>query len=168
MEYHGIHVALCTPFRAGGKAVDHRRLRALVNDQIRNGIHGLIPGGSTGEFPALTTDERRAVTETVCDAAKGRVPVRSLFGQNPALGRQLARTDPAASVKEMMTSTSSPTRTRSAETSIVALVDSSARLGKPRANRTSHGATNTAASGRPAKTAMRAPGTVTRAATRNR
>ena len=75
MDYHGIHVALCTPFRGGGKAVDHRRLRALVNDQIRNGIHGLIPGGSTGEFPALTNEERRAITETVCDAAKGRAPV---------------------------------------------------------------------------------------------
>jgi 4-hydroxy-tetrahydrodipicolinate synthase len=75
MDYHGIHVALCTPFRGGGKAVDHRRLRALVNDQIRNGIHGLIPCGSTGEFPALTNEERRAVTDTVCDAAKGRVPV---------------------------------------------------------------------------------------------
>ena len=75
MEYWGIHTALCTPFRAGGNAVDHRRLRALVNDQIRNGIHGLIPGGSTGEFPALTNAERRAVTATVCEAARGRVPV---------------------------------------------------------------------------------------------
>jgi 4-hydroxy-tetrahydrodipicolinate synthase len=75
MEYWGIHTALCTPFRAGGNAVDHRRLRALVNDQIRNGVHGLIPGGSTGEYPALSNQERRAVAATVCAAARGRLPV---------------------------------------------------------------------------------------------
>lgn len=53
MEYYGIHVALSTPFNADGSAVDHAKLAALVKDQIDNGIHGLIPGGSTGEFAAL-------------------------------------------------------------------------------------------------------------------
>lgn len=75
MDYYGIHTALCTPFRSKGAAVDHRRLKSLVNDQIGNGIHGLVTCGSTGEFPALTNEERRAVSETVCEAARGRVPV---------------------------------------------------------------------------------------------
>ena len=75
MDYYGIHTALCTPFHGKAMAVDHRRLKSLVNDQIRNGIHGLVSCGSTGEFPALTNAERRAVSATVCAAARGRVPV---------------------------------------------------------------------------------------------
>ena len=75
MEYYGIHTALATPFTKTGRAIDHRKLRALVDDQIAAGIHGLVVCGSTGEFPALSGKERRAVTETVCKAARGRVPV---------------------------------------------------------------------------------------------
>ncbi len=75
MEYYGIHAALCTPFTADAAAVDHKRLRALVDDQIAAGVHGLVVCGSTGEFPALSGTERRAVTQTVCKAATGRVPV---------------------------------------------------------------------------------------------
>ena len=75
MEYYGVHVALSTPFNADGSAVDHAKLAALVKDQIDNGIHGLIPGGSTGEFAALSVKERKAVTKTVVKAAKGWVPV---------------------------------------------------------------------------------------------
>ncbi len=75
MDYYGIHTALCTPFKGKNAAVDHPRLKALVNDQIRNGIHGLVVCGSTGEFPALTNEERRAVGKTICQAARGRVPV---------------------------------------------------------------------------------------------
>ena len=75
MDYYGIHTALCTPFHGKAMAVDHRRLKALVNDQIKEGIHGLVTCGSTGEFPALSNEERRAVSATVCEAARGRVPV---------------------------------------------------------------------------------------------
>lgn len=75
IEYYGVHVALATPFTKTGRAIDHRKLKALVDDQIAHGIHGLVVCGSTGEFPALTGDERRAVAQTVCKAAKGRVPV---------------------------------------------------------------------------------------------
>jgi 4-hydroxy-tetrahydrodipicolinate synthase len=47
----------------------------LVDWQIKQGIHGLIPLGSTGEFLSLTDDEQAAVAETAIKAAKGRVPV---------------------------------------------------------------------------------------------
>ena len=75
MDYYGIHTALCTPFKGKNATVDHARLKALVNDQIGNGIHGLVTCGSTGEFPALTNEERRAVSKTICEATRGRVPV---------------------------------------------------------------------------------------------
>ena len=72
---HGLLTALVTPFTADGEAVDEATLRALVEHNIGCGVHGLVPGGSTGEFPALSNAERRQVTEIVVDQAAGRVPV---------------------------------------------------------------------------------------------
>jgi dihydrodipicolinate synthase/N-acetylneuraminate lyase len=47
----------------------------LVNFLIERGIHGLFPGGTTGELPLLTLPERRLLAENVVDAANGRIPV---------------------------------------------------------------------------------------------
>jgi 4-hydroxy-tetrahydrodipicolinate synthase len=66
---------MATPFTAGGEKVDEPALRALTDRTLTAGVHGLVPCGSTGEFPALTDDERRAVTEIVIDQAAGRAPV---------------------------------------------------------------------------------------------
>jgi Dihydrodipicolinate synthase/N-acetylneuraminate lyase len=49
---------------ADGKKVDEAALRRLVDFQIEEGIHGLIPLGSTGEFLSVTPDERRQIVET--------------------------------------------------------------------------------------------------------
>lgn len=70
----GILAAISTPFAADG-SVDEARLREHVDFLIDNGLHGLTPNGSTGEFAALTTAERKLVNEVVIDQAKGRVPV---------------------------------------------------------------------------------------------
>jgi len=66
---------LVTPFTDDGARIDTARLRRLVEFQISEGIHGLVPLGSTGEFLSLTRDERAEVVETVVYAADGRVPV---------------------------------------------------------------------------------------------
>jgi 4-hydroxy-tetrahydrodipicolinate synthase len=71
----GAYTVLVTPFTHDARQVDHAALRRLVAFQIDQGIDGLIPLGSTGEFLSLTRDERTAVIETVIDAAGGRVPV---------------------------------------------------------------------------------------------
>ena len=71
----GILSAMSTPFTAGGEAVDERVLRDLTEHTIGAGAHGLVPGGSTGEFAAMSGDERRRVLEVVLDQAAGRVPV---------------------------------------------------------------------------------------------
>lgn len=75
MSWRGTYTVLITPFTADGGAVDVPALRQLVNWQIEQGIHGLIPLGSTGEFLSMTPDERRLVIETCVTAAAGRVPV---------------------------------------------------------------------------------------------
>lgn len=71
----GILSAMSTPFTPGGEAVDERALRDLAEHTIGAGAHGLVPGGSTGEFASMSGDERRKVLEVVLDQAAGRVPV---------------------------------------------------------------------------------------------
>ena len=71
--------ALATPFTADG-SVDEALLRKVVDRSIDGGVHGVVACGSTGEFSALTLDERRMVVETVVDQAAGRVPVIAQTG----------------------------------------------------------------------------------------
>jgi 4-hydroxy-tetrahydrodipicolinate synthase len=71
----GILVALVTPFTADGSEIDAAALERHVDRLVAAGVHGLVPGGSTGEFVALTFDERKQLTELCVKAAAGRVPV---------------------------------------------------------------------------------------------
>ena len=75
----GILAAVSTPFGADGQ-VDEGRLRDHVDFLIDNGLHGLVPCGSTGEFAALTVEERKRVNEVVIAQAAGRVPVAPQTG----------------------------------------------------------------------------------------
>ena len=70
----GCFTALVTPFDAGG-GVDFDACRKLVDWQIAEGIHGLVPVGSTGEAATLTLEERVAVVRLCAERAAGRVPV---------------------------------------------------------------------------------------------
>lgn len=73
-RFSGIYVAIVTPF-TDSMAVDYDRLSEHADWLIQNGIHGLVPVGSVGEYAALDDEERAKVVETVIDAAAGRVPV---------------------------------------------------------------------------------------------
>ena len=70
----GTFTVSVTPFDAAGE-VDLAALARFVDWQIAEGIHGLMPLGSTGEFLSLSNDEITAVAETVIRTAAGRVPV---------------------------------------------------------------------------------------------
>ncbi|MDN5763533.1 MAG: dihydrodipicolinate synthase family protein [Microlunatus sp.] len=76
---HGVLVALATPF-AADHSVDVPRLRELVERTIDGGVHGVVACGSTGEFSALSSEERRLVVETVVDQTAHRVPVVAQTG----------------------------------------------------------------------------------------
>src|SRR5918999_59706 len=71
----GTYTVLITPFTPDGRKVDLPALARLVDWQIAEGIDGLIPLGSTGEFLSLSEEEKTAVAETVVRTAAGRVPV---------------------------------------------------------------------------------------------
>jgi 4-hydroxy-tetrahydrodipicolinate synthase len=78
--FTGIITALVTPFRRG--VVDEDSLRNLVEDQIANGIDGLVPVGTTGESPTLSFEEHIRVIEVVVQATAKRVPVIAGTGSN--------------------------------------------------------------------------------------
>jgi len=79
----GTLTALITPFRRGEVAYDD--LKKLVEYQIRGGIDGLVPVGTTGESPTLSHEEHMDVVRAVIAAARGRVPVVAGTGSNSTL-----------------------------------------------------------------------------------
>jgi len=77
----GCWTALITPFTTSGD-VDEKALRALVDWQIAEGIHGLVPIGSTGEAVTLSAAERDRVVRIVVEQANKRVPIMAGAGSN--------------------------------------------------------------------------------------
>jgi 4-hydroxy-tetrahydrodipicolinate synthase len=78
--FTGSYTALITPFKTG--AFDEAAFRRLVEWQIAEGTHGLVPVGTTGESPTLSHEEHKQVVEACIDQAKGRVPVIAGAGSN--------------------------------------------------------------------------------------
>lgn len=79
--FKGSLVALITPMREDG-SIDEKAYADLVDWQIKEGTHGLVPVGTTGESPTLSHEEHRRVVEICIAAAKGRVPVIAGTGSN--------------------------------------------------------------------------------------
>lgn len=79
--FKGSMPALVTPFTPDG-ALDLDTLKKLVEWQIDQGSHAIVPVGTTGESPTLTHEEHRTVIEEVVRAVDGRVPVIAGAGSN--------------------------------------------------------------------------------------
>jgi 4-hydroxy-tetrahydrodipicolinate synthase len=78
--FQGSITALITPFKNG--EVDEKAFRRLVDWQIDQGTHGLVPVGTTGESPTLSHAEHKRVIELCIETAAGRVPVIAGTGSN--------------------------------------------------------------------------------------
>ena len=78
--FSGSICALITPFREG--AIDEKAFGALVDWQIEEGTHGLVPVGTTGESPTLSHAEHKRVVELCIEVADKRVPVIAGAGSN--------------------------------------------------------------------------------------
>lgn len=81
IKFRGAYTAMVTPLDAKG-GLDEDGLRKNVEFQIKQGIHGLVPVGTTGECATLDYDEHKRVIEVTVEAAKGRVPVMAGTGSN--------------------------------------------------------------------------------------
>lgn len=79
-QLQGIMVALITPFTDDTTKIDEARLKAHIDDLIAAGVHGLVPGGSTGEFTTMSTAERKQLIELCVKFAAGRVPIVASTG----------------------------------------------------------------------------------------
>jgi 4-hydroxy-tetrahydrodipicolinate synthase len=77
----GCGTALVTPFRRDGQ-VDEVALRRFVEWQVSEGIHFVVPCGSTGEAATMTPAEQRRVVEITVEAVAGRVAVVAGAGSN--------------------------------------------------------------------------------------
>lgn len=79
-DFQGAFTALVTPFRDG--EVDFGALDALVDEQLAGGITGVVPCGTTGESPTLSSAEQLAVITRVVARVKGRAMVVAGTGTN--------------------------------------------------------------------------------------
>ena len=78
--FTGTYTAIVTPFRDGAVAYDE--LKKFVNFQIKGGVSGIVPVGTTGESPTVTHEEHLEVISSTIEAADGRVPVIAGTGSN--------------------------------------------------------------------------------------
>lgn len=76
----GCYTALITPFSNG--KVDADAYQSFIDWQITEGVHGIVPCGTTGESPTLSHSEHEHVIELAVEAANGRVPVMAGAGSN--------------------------------------------------------------------------------------
>ena len=79
--FEGSFVAIVTPFKDDG-SLDEGKLQELIEFQIENGTHGIVPCGTTGESPTLSHAEHDRVVELTVKAANGRVKIIAGAGSN--------------------------------------------------------------------------------------
>ena len=79
-KFHGAFTALITPFTANG--IDEAVYKKLIEWQIAEGIHGLVPCGTTGESPTLSHEEHEHVVDICVQTVAKRVPIIAGAGSN--------------------------------------------------------------------------------------
>ena len=80
VKIRGSITALITPFKNG--RVDEEAFKRLIEWQIAEGTHGLVPVGTTGESPTLSHEEHKHVIELCIKTVRGRIPVIAGTGSN--------------------------------------------------------------------------------------
>ena len=74
-EFRGAYTVMVTPFKDDNSGIDEKALRRFIDWQIAEGVPGLMPLGSTGEFLAVDDAERTSLVTWTIDHVAGRVPV---------------------------------------------------------------------------------------------
>lgn len=75
----GIYCPVITPFLED-ESIDFPSYKNMIDFLIENGVHGLLIGGTTGEYHVMSTEERKSLIKAGCDNAAGRVPVMAGVG----------------------------------------------------------------------------------------
>jgi 4-hydroxy-tetrahydrodipicolinate synthase len=81
--FEGVYPAIITPFTRGDRPdLDLEGLRENVKWLVEQGVHGIVPCGSTGESATMSHKEHEKVVEETVDVVNGRVPVLAGTGSN--------------------------------------------------------------------------------------
>jgi 4-hydroxy-tetrahydrodipicolinate synthase len=80
-KFAGTYTAIVTPFKKGGK-LDAAALERLIRFQIKGGVDGIVPVGTTGESPTLDYEEHIEVIERSVEFARGKIKVLAGTGAN--------------------------------------------------------------------------------------
>ncbi|MFO7891386.1 MAG: 4-hydroxy-tetrahydrodipicolinate synthase [bacterium] len=80
MKIRGTFTALITPFK--NNEVDYEGLKENIQFQIKNGISGILPLGTTGETPTLNKEEQKKIIQVAVKEAGGKIPVMIGTGSN--------------------------------------------------------------------------------------
>jgi 4-hydroxy-tetrahydrodipicolinate synthase len=81
--FEGVFPAIITPFQTGSRPdLDLEGLRANVAWLVEQGIHGIVPCGSTGESATMSHKEHEKVVEETVDVVNGKIPVLAGTGSN--------------------------------------------------------------------------------------
>lgn len=80
MKYQGLYTAIVTPFKNG--AVDYDAYKALIEAQIAGGVDGIVPMGTTGESPTVSTEEHLEIIRKCVEFVAGRCQVIAGTGAN--------------------------------------------------------------------------------------
>ena len=78
--FKGSIVALITPFK--DDKLDEDNYIKLIHHHLKNGTHGVVPGGTTGESPTLSHDEHRKIINLSVKECKDKIPVIAGTGSN--------------------------------------------------------------------------------------
>lgn len=73
-KLEGMYAAIPTPFFED-ESVDYEGVKAIVRFLANEGLHGVVAGGSTGEYTVLSMEERKAVIKAACEASQGKISV---------------------------------------------------------------------------------------------
>lgn len=82
LDLSGTYTALATPFSATGAEIDWASYDKLLDAQVRGGVTGVVPCGTTGESPTLSEAEQRELVQRAVKAAGGRARVLAGTGTN--------------------------------------------------------------------------------------
>lgn len=80
MKYQGLYTAIVTPFKDG--KVDYDAYKALIEAQIAGGVDGIVPMGTTGESPTVSTEEHLEIIRKCVEFVAGRCQVIAGTGAN--------------------------------------------------------------------------------------
>ncbi|HMK80337.1 MAG TPA: 4-hydroxy-tetrahydrodipicolinate synthase [Xanthobacteraceae bacterium] len=103
-QLSGLYTAIVTPLTKEG-TVDVKALQALVRFQLDAGASGIVPIGGTGEYPAFSRGERRAIVAACVEAAQGKPVIPGVLSTGFEDALEAGRDFAAAGAAAVMTVT---------------------------------------------------------------